>query len=500
MPITIQYQPAAQALAQVAFQGGQGQFEQRQDQFGLDVARFGEQQRQFDVGTRLNIEELNRRDRLARFQAAAGFEEQRRAQIGRERSQLFDFLARQQLGQQQAIAEQQQLQQIQAQKAQQQQFDRLREIADQQRDMEFRNFMAKQERVEKAMADGTLRTPQEIQQVQAQLTAEAQRLGLPAPGAEQFGRPRPDPMEAAQEQVAQINEQVYGGQQVAFLQPDGKIDFMPYQNTPAGIAQEHAAKMEIEQLKQQQEQQKLQMQQQQEMQVKQQEAQAKETQTKRANIEKEIGRIEEKRRTEVMKATGGAAGTEGAGQQAGERFDQLYGPELDRLHSQLNALTTTPQKQATTSMGGAPGEGAIPNLPAIMPPGEETFQAVMQAQQLDPRFASIRDETERQLKIIQGQNALYKWLVQDKLPFVNSPEAFWQLRPGTWAVGPDYVPIQAPHRNEQGLIAPRGSVDEAALQLQLHMQGLRSAAMGMYDPNSPTMRHLQFNTRNLPQP
>lgn len=490
MPIQVNYNPAAEAIAQVAFRGGQGQFKQKRDAFALDVARFGEQQRQFDVGTRLNLEELDRRDQLAQFQAAVGLEEQARAMIGRERAQAFDAMVQQQA----------QAQEIQA-KAQQDQLDRLRAIADQQRDMEFTSFLAKQKQVAQAIQNGTLRTPQEVQEVTAQLQAEAQRLGIPGPGAEQFGRPQPDPLEIAGQQAAEINERVFRGENIAFVQPDGKIDFLPYQNTPAGISQEHAAKMEIEQLKQQQAEHKAQS----DAQAKQGEAQQKQQQ----DAEKERQQLEKDRRAAEIKAV------EAREKWVMDRMGDLPTPgQEDTLRAQweqefgkiYRMAPTPPPAPAPDSQGtkqrleSDAGNPSIQGLPAMLPPGPETLSTVLDAFRQSPEYQSVGNDLERQQIVVQRERQLQQWLVEQQWPFVNSPEAAFQLPAGSWFVGPDFRIHLAPHRNEGGMMNPYppSNMDSEVAKLRMQMSGMRSAAMGLYDPTSATYRHIMFQTRGLP--
>lgn len=49
MPIVRTYLPSAFAMGQAAFTAGQGEYSKEASQFGLDVAKFNEAQRQFDV-------------------------------------------------------------------------------------------------------------------------------------------------------------------------------------------------------------------------------------------------------------------------------------------------------------------------------------------------------------------------------------------------------------------------------------------------------------------
>lgn len=488
MPIQINYNPAAEAIAQVAFRGGLGRFRQAEDQFGLDVARFGEQQRQFNVGTQ-------QRNDLAEFQALVNERSQAFDQIGRERMALFDFAARQELGQQQAAQEFE----LQQQRNQQRQFDNMAAIQAERQQAMFRDMQAEYAQIADARAKGLIDDDQLTEAI-AQHNAKRGNLGIPPVGAEQFGSPPPDPMEIAGQQAAEINERVFRGENIAFVQPDGKIDFLPYQNTPAGIAQEHAAKMEIEDLKQQAAQQKAQS----DTQAKQGEAQQKQQQ----DAEKERQQIEKDRRAANIKAVEarekwvmdrmGDLPTPGQEDTLRAQWEQEFG-EIYRM------APTPPVRNAQgTSQEQTPapetGQAAIPSLPPFMPPGEQTLEAVMGAYQTDPRFTSVGNDLERQQLLVQRARQLRSWLVDQQLPFINSPEAFWQLPPGTWAVGPDFQPIQAPHRNEQGFIhpTPGTALDAEVAKLQLQMSGLRSAAMGMYDPNSASQRYLLFQTRGMP--
>lgn len=484
MPITINYNPAAEALAQVAFQGGRGQFQQKRDEFAFDVARFGEQQRQFDVGTRLNIEELDRRDRLAQFQAAVTLEQQRQAMIGRERAQAFDAMV-----QQQAEA-----QAIQA-KAQQDQLDRLRAIADQQRDMEFTAYLAKQKQVAQAIQNGTLRTPQEVQEVTMQLQAEAQRLGIPGPGAEQFGRPQPDPMEVAGQQAEAINQNVYGGEPIAFVQPDGQIAFMPYQNTPSGIRLEHESKMEIERLKQEQEDQKLQAEQQ-KQEADDRKKEAEQAEKKRNDVMKEINTLQADRRKQEMEAS--LSEEPGAAGKTMEQWDKIYGPELNRLRGELRAMreqapVAIPQQQqggpAPTQQGTLDPNAVYPQLPPVMSDWtQDSANAMVQAFLTSESVGTLADQRARTVDgarmqahtVDQWMQNLYRWTLEEHLPFIQDPDAVASLPPNSWYIGVDFRKHRVPGRAVNAILR-NGVTDFIGSIIRANLEGLSDAALGLYD-------------------
>lgn len=85
MPIVVQHAPSPFLVGAAAYQAGQGELAKEQQRFGLDVARFGEQQRQFDLGYGLDQERFGEQQRQfdvgMDFRGAQLAEDQRQANI-----------------------------------------------------------------------------------------------------------------------------------------------------------------------------------------------------------------------------------------------------------------------------------------------------------------------------------------------------------------------------------------------------------------------------------
>lgn len=82
MPIVRTYLPSAAAIGNAAFTAGQGEYEKQRAKFGLDVAQFGEQQRQFDIQNAMRNQQLN---------LQADVQRQRLFQDALQNQQMMDF-------------------------------------------------------------------------------------------------------------------------------------------------------------------------------------------------------------------------------------------------------------------------------------------------------------------------------------------------------------------------------------------------------------------------
>lgn len=418
MPINIRYEPAAQAIADIAFRGGLGQFEQRQDQFGFDVSRFqqglSEQQRQFNVGTQLDLLRLREAQRAQQLQAALALEQQARDQFGRER--MAGFQAQQQRA---GRLEELQMQgQLQGQLAGQQQMGRIQlqqnEAAFRQREAEFNALV-------RARQAGQIRNDQQWADAVGQLNQRYGHLDLPALGAN-IPAP-PDPMEQIQQQVDAMNQNIFGGNPVAFMQPNGTIDFLPWQNTPDGQRQLHEHKMEIERAKQEQAQREAQ----QKAQIEQQEAQQKiadqwrervrslEDQ-RRKFIEAEIknrSQQEEKSISAGLQRPGTQSSVETLRNEAEQRWNTVWGDELQRSQQALqqsrqqNRQAQQPPAQSQPFQGQGVPEALTPPTQGGTVEQQVTYQQIT-SQLLPP-----------ELRAIEARFPIHSAFSKNDLPIVN---------------------------------------------------------------------------------
>jgi hypothetical protein len=229
----------------VSFLAGQGQFRQAEDEFELDVSRFTEQQRQFNVNTQLAQQELVQRGRLAQFEAALALARDRQQQLATERRDVFDAFVQRQRD----VADFQQQQQLIGQEfAGRERLDRFGHLQDVELQRQ-RGLFAQREAEFDALRRARPNMHDEAQwaQVVDQFNQKWGGVGLPPVGADIFGPTPVDPLVQAQQQTEAMNQVNFGGNPLAFVQPtSGDIDFLPYDKTPAGMAQHHRERLETE--------------------------------------------------------------------------------------------------------------------------------------------------------------------------------------------------------------------------------------------------------------
>lgn len=480
MPITINYNPAAEALANVAYLAGQGQFRQREDVFGLDVAQLGERQRQFDIGTRLNVAQLGQRER----ERISRERSQIFDQIGRERLALFDALQRQQL-QQQAIAADAMQQQQQIQQADQQ---RLAAIQNERRDMAFRQRQAQIQQIDEAFAKRQI-TPDQRAEAYGQIADQYAPYGLPPVGAAPLPPP-PNPMDQMQSWAEGVNQTFFGGQPVVSIQPDGKPFVLPHQSNPVLLEQDHQATLETNREKAQQAQEL--------ERIKQQAEAADAAAKRRADIQKEIDTLEANRREAIFGAM--TADNPAVGAQDVERsWNNVYGRRLESLRRQLQTLgrpsAEAPPPAPAPVQGTGPAVnpgGTYPNLPPVIgrwdqTTADELVRAFMTSDAVgeiigpQPQFREGRIAQSRMVD--QWMQNLYRWTLEDGLPFVQDPGILPSLPAHSWFIGEDFLKHRVPGRAANAL---RGGVTDFVGSLtRANLQGLSDAALGLYDNTGP---------------
>jgi hypothetical protein len=271
--------------------------------------------------------------------------------------------------------------------------------------------------------------------------------------------------------------------------PDGKPFLIPYQNTPAGMQQDHAATLEANREKAQQ-----QMELERE---KQKAAQAQAVEKQREGIQEQIDALETNRRETLFEATTGenAVSPEEAAD-LHRKWQQTFGPELNRLRSQLGSLETPitggaapPQPAPLGQQQVVNPQGTYPQLPPVVTQWDRpTADAIIHTFRDSnivgriigprPQFAKGRQSQDEMVARWEAQ--LYRWTLEEGLPFVQDPEAVMALPANTWYIGEDFLKHRVPGR-AVGAVLSNAVTDFVGSRIRANLQGLHDAALGLYD-------------------